>query len=143
MAADVLPDPATPFGQRVAHRLDTEQVIWFTTVGGDGSPAPNPVWFLWRRDHLLVYNRPDAYRLAHLRQRPQVSLHFDSDGQGGDIVVLRGHAKLLDDQPLPHELPDYLAKYRPGMVNVSGSPEAFGAAFPVAVRVEITKVRGY
>jgi hypothetical protein len=46
MAHDVLPDPETPFGEKVARRLRTEMVIWFTTVGADGTPQPNPVWFL-------------------------------------------------------------------------------------------------
>lgn len=143
MVADVLPDPATPFGERVARRLRDETVIWLTTVGGDGCPQPNPVWFLWRGDHLLVYNRPDAHRLVHIRQRPEISLNFDGDGQGGDIIVLRGRAEQVDDQPLPHELPEYLKKYQDRMVRISGSPEAFGAAYPVPVRVDITKVRGF
>ena len=34
MTADLLPDPATGFGERVRQRLRDEQVIWFTTVGG-------------------------------------------------------------------------------------------------------------
>ena len=43
----VLPDAGTPFGDRVRERLVDEQVIWLTTVGADGTPQPNPVWFLW------------------------------------------------------------------------------------------------
>ena len=87
MTSHVLPDPATGFGNRVRLRLHDEQVIWFTTVGGDGTPQPNPVWFLWEDNSALVYSRPDANRLTHIRRRPQVCLHFDGDGSGGDIVV--------------------------------------------------------
>lgn len=48
MASDVLPDADSEFGQRVRARLRDEQVIWFTTVGADGTPQPNPVWFIWQ-----------------------------------------------------------------------------------------------
>jgi len=41
----VLPDPTTPFGERVARRLREEPVIWFTSTSRDGTPQPNPVWF--------------------------------------------------------------------------------------------------
>lgn len=74
----MIPDNA--FGQRVRERLGTEMVIWFTTVGADGTPQPNPVWFLWEDDGFLIYNRADANRLTHIAKRPQVSLNFDGDG---------------------------------------------------------------
>lgn len=140
---DVLPDAGTAFGKRVRARLRDEWVVWFTTVGADGTPQPNPVWFLWDGEGVVIYNLSTARRLTHLCKQPQVSLHFDSDGQGGDIVVLRGCARPLPDHPLPHELPTYLEKYREGMTQVSGSPEAFSEQYPAAVRVEITGVRGY
>jgi hypothetical protein len=34
-------------------------------------------------------------------------------------------------------------KYRKAMIRVSGSPEAFSEAYPVPVRVEVTRVRGF
>ncbi|HWG11897.1 MAG TPA: pyridoxamine 5'-phosphate oxidase family protein [Streptosporangiaceae bacterium] len=76
MATDVLPDAATPFGQRVRARLRSDEVIWIVTVGADGRPQPNPVGFC--RDggaEFVIYSRPDARRLRHLRERPdQVSV---------------------------------------------------------------------
>jgi len=41
MTADVLPDAATAFGQRVRARLQNDTVIWIVTVGADGRPQPN------------------------------------------------------------------------------------------------------
>jgi len=79
--ASVLPDPATPFGRRVRARLRDDTVAWLTTVGSDGTPQPNPVWFLSEEDgNVLVYNRPDAGRLRHVRTRPRVAVSFDGDG---------------------------------------------------------------
>jgi PPOX class probable F420-dependent enzyme len=139
----VLPDPSTPFGERALNRLNTELVIWLTTVGKDGTPQPNPVWFLLDNDSLLIYNRPDANRINHIKIRPQVALNLDGNGQGGDIIVATGTASLVDDVPPCDELPAYLAKYGDNMTRVAGSPENFAKAYPVAMRIAISKVRGH
>src|SRR5215471_14704970 len=108
----VLPSPTTPFGERVARRLREEPVLWLTTVGADGTPQPNPVWFLWEgEDSILVYNRADANRVTHVKHRPRVSLNFDGNGSGGDIVVMTGDAELLDDFPPADEYKPYADKY--------------------------------
>jgi PPOX class probable F420-dependent enzyme len=143
MASNVLPDPSTPFGERVRRRLRDETVIWLITVGDDWTPQPNPVWFLWEGDTILVYNRADANRLRHVQERPQVALHFNSNGQGGDVGVITGQAEVLSGQPAPHERPEYVAKYGAAMAGISGSAEAFSRAYPVPMRVHPRKIRGF
>jgi PPOX class probable F420-dependent enzyme len=139
----VLPDPTTPFGERALRRLNSEVVIWLTTVGKDGTPQPNPVWFLLDNDSLLIYNRPDANRIAHIGQRPQVALNLDGDGKGSDIVVITGTARVVDDVPAPHENPAFVAKYRAGMERMYGTIEHFTETHPVAIRIDFGKVRGF
>jgi PPOX class probable F420-dependent enzyme len=137
------PDPGTEFGTRVHRRLRDEIVVWMTTVGPDGTPQPNPVWFIVDGDALIVYNRPDALRLRHLGRNPRVAFNFDGDGTGDDIVVLVGTAEILDDYPPAHEQPAYREKYATRATAVSGSEEAFAAEYSVVVRVVIDKVRGF
>jgi PPOX class probable F420-dependent enzyme len=144
MTVGVLPDADTAFGRRVRTRLNDERVVWLTTVGADGTPQPNPVWFLWREpDRVLIYNRADAHRLAHLAARPRVALHFDGNGQGGDVVVLTGVARPLPSAPAPDEDEQYLAKYRDAMTRVAGSPMEFSGQYPLAVEVRLDRVRGF
>jgi PPOX class probable F420-dependent enzyme len=144
VTADVLPDPATAFGKRARRRLRDEQVIWFTTVAADGTPQPNPVWFWWDGEtEILVFNRPDARRLANIRERPQVSLHLDGNGRGGDVVVVRGTASVEDDPVPAYRVEGYAKKYRQGMVRVSGSPEAFSEDYRVVTRIRVTRIRGF
>ncbi len=138
----LIPDGA--FGERAARRLRESYVAWLTTVGADGTPQPNPVWFLWDGDaSVLVYNRRDANRLPHVAARPQVALHLDGNGQGGDIVVLAGIARPDDSAPPAHQNREYVAKYGDGMARVSGSLENFTAQYPVPLRIEIRRIRGH
>ncbi len=139
-----MPSPDSEFGARVQARLGDEHVIWLTTVGRDGTPQPNPVWFV-RQDTstLLVYNRAEAQRLVHVRERPRVSLHFHANAQGGDVVVLTGDARVDLEIPAPHEHEGYVAKYRDAMTGVSGSPMQFSADYPVPLLVHVGRVRGF
>jgi PPOX class probable F420-dependent enzyme len=145
MTNAVLPDASSDFGRRVRDRLRDERAIWLTTVAATGTPQPNPVWFVWDEDTstVLVYNRPDAWRLRHIASNARVALHFDGNGKGGDVVVLTGPAALAPELPRPHEHVAYLAKYRESMTRVSGSPEDFSEQYPVPLIVSVQRIRGF
>jgi PPOX class probable F420-dependent enzyme len=141
----VLPDPDSAFGARVHTRLREEYGIWLTTVGADGTPQPNPVWFLWEEDSesLLVYNRNTAKRLAHVAANPRVCAHFDSNGHGGDVVVFTGTAGPADDVGAPDRHETYLAKYADGIKRIGLTPQSFAALYRAALRIRVDKVRGF
>jgi PPOX class probable F420-dependent enzyme len=140
----VIPDQATAFGERVHRRLAEEEVIWLTTVGRDGTPQPNPVWFVRDGDDgLLTYTLSTAKRLGHIQRQPHVSLHFNGTHTGGDVVVMTGTAEILDDYPSPADHTAYLDKYGDEMQRITGSVEAFAAEYPVPVRIRITQTRGF
>ena len=141
---DPLPAGDSDFGRRVRERLREEQVVWLTTTQADGTPQPNPVWFVWEDpDTVIVYNKPDAKRLLHVQTRPRVSLHFNSDAGGDDVAVLVGTAVRDDGLQPPHEHPLYREKYADGMARVSGSAEQFTVEWGVPLLIRIDRVRGY
>jgi len=139
-----LPDPTTEFGARVARRLTDEAVGWLTLVDASGTPQPAPIWFLWDGATALIYSDGKARRLAHLRANPRVSLSLDSNGHGGDIVVLTGEIGDAPDEPAVPSNPAYLAKY--GAQIAGGSwktPEVFAETFSVPLRFRPSGVRGH
>ncbi|MGQ0575925.1 MAG: TIGR03667 family PPOX class F420-dependent oxidoreductase [Pseudonocardia sp.] len=141
-----LPDPSTEFGARVARRLRDEPVAWLTVVDPAGRPQPAPVWFVFdeERAAALIYSDHAAKRLAHLRANPQVSLHLDGDGRGGDVVVLTGEIADAPDEPAVPDHPAYLAKY--GSWIAGGpwrTPEVFARTYSVALRFTVRRVRGH
>ena len=135
-------DFSTELGRRVIGLLDSEQVIWLTTVDSKGSPQPRPVWFLWDGSSLLIYSRPDAYKLRHLARNARVSLNFNSDREAHQVAVLVGEARVDPDAPRADMEPRYIEKYGEGIAGLGMTPESFGAAFSVAVRVRSERLRG-
>jgi PPOX class probable F420-dependent enzyme len=139
----VIPD--SEFGDRVRARLRNEPLIWLTTTGADGTPQPNPVWFLWEEDAdaVLVYNATRAHRIAHVAARPAVSLNFNSDSDGEDVVVLAGVAERAGDVPASNDHEAYLAKYDELIVGIGSTREKFAKDYSVPLRIRITRVRGF
>lgn len=140
-----LPDPSTPFGERVARRLREDRLIWFTTVDTKGTPQPTPVWFLWDEvvPTVLIYSRADAKRLAHIQQNPRVALNFDGNGSGGDIIVITGQAQVSPDTPPADQLPAYIEKYREFIARRYETPEKFAPIYSVALRIHPVSLRGF
>lgn len=140
----VLPDPSTDFGARVARRLRDEHVAWLTVVDGAGRPQPAPIWFLWDGASALIYSAGGAKRLDHIRANPHGSVHFDGDGQGGDVVVLTGDVVGAPDAPAVPANPEYLAKYGDRIAGGPwGTPEVFAETYSVPLRFTPARVRGH
>lgn len=136
-------DTSTPFGARVEQRLNDEQIIWLVTTGKDGTPQPNPVWFLREGDTLLIYSRPATPKLHNIARSPNVALHFNTDSHGEDVVVLNGTAAIIESPTPSSAVPAYQAKYGAGIAGLGMTPQSFAEAYSAALRVTITKVRGF
>ena len=135
--------PDTPFGARVRERLRDERLVWLTTVADDGTPQPNPVWFLWDgADSVLIYNDNRARRLDRLAAGRPVALHFQTDAAGDDVVVLTGHAEPAPDAPKPADNEPLLTKYAAGIAALGGDLGFFDR-YDVPVRIRVEKVRGF
>lgn len=136
-------DLSTEYGLRVERRLRNDRIGWLTTVGVDDTPQPSPIWFLWDGFTLLIYSRAGTPRLANIARHPRVSLNLDGDGRGGDVVVLTGTCRPDPDAPPVDAHPAYLAKYREGILRLGLTAEGFAAAYPVAIRMTPTQLRGH
>ncbi len=136
-----MPAAGTDLGDRLRRRLEQDRVAWLTSVGADGTPQPNPIWFIVEGDEILIWNAMRAHRLDHIRSRPQVALNFNSTRTGGDILVITGEAHFDESAPLPHEVPAYVEKYGAEMKSISGSLEAFSEAYPHLLRIRPKGVR--
>ncbi len=136
-------DLTTDFGKRVERRLREDTIIWLTTVRRDGTPQPTPVWFFWEGETILMYSQPNQQKERNIAHSPRVSLNFDGDGHGGNIIVLTGEARIVPDAPLATDVPEYVAKYAEGIKGIGMTPESMAQAFSVAIRITPTDVRGH
>lgn len=133
-------DFTTKLGVNASKRLQTEHLIWLTTTSLDGTPQPNPVWFYWDGESILMYSQPASFKVGNIRRNPKVSLHFNSDEEGGNITVLTGVAS-LDEKP-KHDS-RYIEKYREAIPKIGHTAESLAAAYSVQIRILPSKLRGF
>jgi PPOX class probable F420-dependent enzyme len=131
-------------GQKAKGLLDTEYVIWLTTVGKDGTPQPRPVWFIPYKDGVLIYSRPSVAKVAHLRRNPRMALHFNTDRSGEEpVIVFTGAAKLDAGMPPADQVAPYIKKYRDGIIGLDSNVAEFTDAYSQAIFVELASLRGW
>jgi PPOX class probable F420-dependent enzyme len=136
-------DTTTDFGKRVERRLREEAVVWLTTVRRDGTPQPTPVWFLWDGESVLMYSRPNQQKQRNIERNAKVSLNFDGDGHGGNIIVISGEARIVADAPPATEVPEYVAKYAEPVKQIGMDPDSFAQTYSLAIRITPTGVHGH
>ncbi len=129
-------------GDRVRRRLETEPLIWMTTVRVDGTPQSSLVWFLWEGNQILVYSRRSS-RVRNLTENPRVALNFNSNDSGGAVATFTGTAEIDETRSPVPENPDYLEKYAADITRIGHTPSSFAEAYPVPVVVTLETIRAW
>jgi PPOX class probable F420-dependent enzyme len=129
-------------GQRVLERIQSERVIWLTTVSPTGVPQPRPVWFVYENGDFIIYSTRNAKKLSHIAQNANVSLHFNTDKDGYDIQVLLGTAKIDKTLPPSSQNQAYSQKYGGEILTLDMDEEKYAQLFCVGVRITPKRLRG-
>ena len=122
-------------------RLKDESGIWLTTVNPSGKVQSSLVWFLWDGQEFLIFGSKNGPKTPNIRANPQVSLHLDSNGHGGSVVVFEGTARIDDASGGLDEVADYLAKYGDQIAAFGWTPEQMAGDYPHLIRVTPTRAR--
>lgn len=134
-------DLSTEFGTRVNIRLIEEEVIWFTTVSPNGTPTPNPLWFFWDGEVIIVYSQPESFRVRNIKLNSKVAIHLDgADVLGNNVIIMNGDASLHPGCTKIH--PGFLEKYIHLESSLNMKVDEMIAAYSVEIRVKPLKVRG-
>ena len=74
-----------------------------------------------------------------------MSLHFDGDGRGGNIVVIAGEARVAPELPPAHQVAEFAQKFEDsGFLKRTGMDAAgFARRYSVPVQVRPTGLRGH
>lgn len=132
-------DTAKPQNAHVEERLQTEPIIWLTSVRADGRPHLVPVWYYWDGSTVLIFSQPNNQKIRNLRHNPNVMLALEAKDGGDDVVLFEGKAELLQ-QPSAQVLPaGYEQKYAEGIKNIGMTKEQMVASYSQPIRITPTK----
>ncbi len=134
-------DRTTRAGAAAAARLETELIVWLTTVSPSGQPQASPVWFLWADGEFLVYSLATTPRIRNIAANPLVALNLNSTRDGGGVVSVEGEARIDRDDPGAAATPAFVIKYRRLLDEYGWTPERYASDYPIAIRIRPTRWR--
>jgi PPOX class probable F420-dependent enzyme len=130
-----------PAHAAASSRLETERIIWLTTVTASGQPQSTPVWFRWDGGEFLIFGAARGPKVRSIESNPRVGLHLEGNGRGGANVIFEGTARIDPAGPKAHAVPAYIEKYREFIDSYGWTPESFAADYPHVIRVSPTRAR--
>ena len=137
-------DTSTQFGADAQTRVSEQTLAWLTTVSSDGTPQPNPVWFIWDEGSFLIFSKPKQAKLANIARTGRASLNLEATADEEQITIFTGHAEIVDRATIPQEIFDrYAEKYAEGMVNIKLPRAEYEAAYIEVIRFTPEKLRGW
>jgi PPOX class probable F420-dependent enzyme len=133
-----------PLGARVLEAMRNEELGWLTTVDSSSVPQPNPIWFVWHDESIVIFSIPGQAKVRNIQRNPAVSFNLQSGG-GLPVYVAAGNAKLIDPADRTDELKStYWAKYDALRAqHLPQSREQFEAEYSATIVLKPTRTRGF
>ena len=79
---------------RVRRFLETEPVIWLSTIRADGAPHLVPTWFVWDGEAIVIMSKPGAVKVRNLRADPRAMLALGDAEDDFDVGLLEARAEV-------------------------------------------------
>jgi PPOX class probable F420-dependent enzyme len=128
---------------RIRRFLESEPVVWVSTVRPDGTPHLVPIWFWWDGEALLVFSKPEAQKVRNLRANPSVMLALGDAEDDFDVGLIEATA-VLADEPTPLTLPAAFREKYAGRIGELGlTPAQFARTYPQVIRLTPIKKLGW
>jgi PPOX class probable F420-dependent enzyme len=86
----------------------------------------------------VLFSEPSSHKVRNIAHPRVVTLHFNSDPGGGDVVVITGEASASDERSML-QFPDYLDKYNDEVTGALGTTaDALARTYNVCIRIHPT-----
>lgn len=82
--------PNGPIPERFHMILERTTVGHLATIGHDGRPQVNPVWFLWNGQNVLLSVKAETVKCRNLRRNPHVAITFTDPTDSRHYIEIRG-----------------------------------------------------
>jgi len=134
------PSPAVAEA-RIRRLLETEPVIWLSTIRRDGLPGLVPTWFWWDGEAITVFSKPEAAKVANVRANPRLMVALGHPEDDFDVGLIEAEAIVCRDLV---EVPaGFLAKYADRLAEGRLDMDSFRAVYSQAIRIVPRRYLGW
>lgn len=89
--------PGGPVPETFHPLLRSNTLAFVSTVGPNGGPQVNPVWFIWEGDELLLSVTTAKQKYRNILRNPQIAAAFIESGTPQRYLEIRGHVVAIED----------------------------------------------
>jgi hypothetical protein len=79
--------------------LDTTALIHVATIGPNGEPQSNPVWFDWDGQHMRFSQTKTRQKYRNLQRDPRIAVSLVDPTNPYRYLEIRGRVVRIDDDP--------------------------------------------
>ena len=130
---------------RVERFLETEPVIWLSSIRPDGAPHLVPTWFAWDGEAIIIRSKANAKKARNLALDPRAMVALGDAEDDFDVGLLEARAEVTigaDGPPAP--LPAaFVAKYRERIAELGLSQAEFAVTYPATIRLIPARALGW
>ena len=136
---------STTAALRVERFLETEPVIWLSSIRQDGAPHLVPTWFVWDGGTIVIRSKPHAKKVRNLAHDPRAMVALGDADDDFDVGLLEARAEVaLGRVGAPDPLPGaFLAKYRRRIAELGLTPDEFAATYSATIRLTPARALGW
>jgi PPOX class probable F420-dependent enzyme len=127
---------------RIERFLETEPVVWLSTIGADGSPSLVPTWFVWDGSEIVIRSKPGASKVGNLQRDPRAMLALGNAEDDFDVGLLRATAH-LESTSGPDLPPLFERKYARRIARLGLTPAEFARTYSAAIRLTPLRALGW
>ena len=132
-----------PARRAVQAALESDQVVWLSSVLPDGRPHLVPVWFHWDGERIVAFSKPHARKVHNLRRRPSVMLAVGTPGPDFAVELIEATAE-IPAAPAADLMPSgFGTKYRDLLRQADMTIQRFAAIYSQPIVLRPTRFLGY
>jgi len=120
---------------RVRRFLETEPVIWLSTIRADGAPHLVPTWFVWDGEAIVILSKPGAVKVRNLLADPRAMLALGDAEADFDVGLLEARAEVLVGSAGSGLPVGFEAKYGEPIRALGLTPAQFARTYAQVIRL--------
>lgn len=136
-------DSTTLAALRVQRFLETEPVIWLSSIRPDGAPHLVPTWFVWDGEAIVIRSKPEARKVRNLRHEARAMLALGDADDDFDVGLLEARAHTFADATHTELPPAFVAKYRERIAALGLTPAEFAQTYSATIRLIPARALGW
>jgi len=85
--------------EKYADLLESNALVHMATIGPNGEPQNNPVWFGWDGQHVLISQTKGRQKFRNVQRNPRVALSIVDPANPYRYLEIRGSVVRIDEDP--------------------------------------------